>query len=135
MNIKLPAALCALALAGSASATGAYDSYKIRITGFVPVICHATLDASMVPTEEGQVSLGALNEFCNSPNGYQVYVDSSPELADASLIVDGEAFDLSENGSTLVSTSSHANIASRDVALDLPEGVEGGSLSVRIVAL
>jgi hypothetical protein len=124
-----------LALAGSASATAPSSNYTLRITGYVPVICNATLDASIVPVNGGQVSLGQLNEFCNSPNGYNVYVDASPTLADASLVIDGTVVDIADEGSTLISSSTHADIASRNVALNLPETADAGTLSVRIVAL
>lgn len=135
MRTKITTALCALVLAGSASATAPSSNYTLRITGHVPVICNATLDASVVPMTGDQVSLGQLNEFCNSPNGYQVFVDASPELADASLVIDGKFVDIADEGSTLISTSSHADIASRNVALNLPESADAGTLSVRIVAL
>lgn len=134
MRTSLPAALCALILAGSASAT-APSNYTIRITGYVPVICHATLDATAVPVASGEVSLGMLNEFCNSPNGYQVFVESSPELADASIVIDGKTVELGDEGATLISSSPHADIAARAVSLNMPEAPEGGSLSVRMVAL
>jgi hypothetical protein len=109
--------------------------YSIGISGFVPVVCHATVDAAMVPAQSGQVSLGSLNEFCNSPNGYEVYADYSPNMAKASLLVDGQKVPLGKDGTTRVTKSNRAGIAAHAVSLDLPKGVEPGTISFRIVAL
>ena len=141
MNCKLPVILIAAALAGgSATAAapgtpGQSASYTIGITGFVPVICRATIDATVVPGAAGETNLGELNEFCNSPNGYQVFVQGSPELANATLVVDGNSVALSGDGPTLVAASSGPAIESRSLSLTLPEGGVSGSLSVRIIAL
>jgi len=139
MNCKLPLILVAAALAGG-SATAAAPGvpaqsagYTIDIVGFVPVICRATIDATIVPGAAGETNLGELNEFCNSPNGYQVFVEPSPELANATLVVDGHAVTLSGNEPTLVAASNGPAIASRNVSLSSNGG--GGSLSFRIVAL
>ena len=141
MNYKLPLILAAAALAGG-SATAAAPGvpaqsvgYTIDIVGFVPVICRATIDATIVPGAAGETNLGELNEFCNSPNGYQVFVQSSPELANATLVVDGNSVALSGNGPTLVAASNGPAIESRSLSLNLPEGGVSGSLSVQIVAL
>ena len=141
MKYRLPALLIASALAaGSATAAApgeslASTSYTINVVGFVPVICRAQIDATIIPGASGRTSLGELNEFCNNPNGYQVFVDSSPELANATLVVDGHEVKLSGNGPTLVAASNGPAIESRELALDVPEGGVSGSLSVRIVAL
>lgn len=109
--------------------------YTIGISGFVPVVCRATVDAAMVPAQGGQVSLGSLNEFCNSPNGYEVYADYSADLAKASLLVDGQKVQLAKSGTTRVTKSNRAGIAVHAVSLDLPKDVVPGSISFRIVAL
>ncbi len=109
--------------------------YTIGISGFVPVVCKASVDAAMVPAQGGQVSLGSLNEFCNSPNGYEVYADYSPDMAKASLLIDGKKVPLGKAGSTQVTKSNRAGIAAHAVSLDLPKDVTPGSISFRIVAL
>lgn len=109
--------------------------YSIGISGFVPVVCRATVDAAMVPAQGGEVSLGSLNEFCNSPNGYEVYADYSADMAKASLLVDGQKVPLGKSGTTRVTKSNRAGIAVHAVSLDLPKNVEPGSISFRIVAL
>jgi hypothetical protein len=87
----LAAAMTCIAT-GAAGADGeaSSSSYTIGITGFVPVICRASLDATIVPAASGETQLGALNEFCNNPNGYRIFVRGSSELAGATLIVDGQ---------------------------------------------
>ena len=87
MNRLLPALLVAAAMTGGpAVAASSGDSsnsvsYSIGITGYVPVICRAEFSSSVVPTNPGATALGHLQQFCNSPNGYQIFVDSSPERA------------------------------------------------------
>jgi hypothetical protein len=139
MNRLLPAFLMAAAMtAGPAVAAQSGDSsnsvsYSIGIVGYVPVVCRAEFSASVVPTNPGATHLGHLEQFCNSPNGYQIFVDSSPELANATLMVGGRKVTLSGSGSTLVTASQGPAITSDNVVLQ-SHGASG-SLSFRIVAL
>ena len=109
--------------------------YTIGISGFVPVICRATVNATSVAPTAGTVQLGSLNEFCNSPRGYRVHADYSASLSSAKLVVDGVEKPLGTDGTVVVSSSDHAAIVNRDVALDVPEGVQGGTISFRIEPL
>ena len=109
--------------------------FTIGISGYVPVICRASVEQTMVAPHEGEVSLGALREFCNSPNGYAIHADYSESLAHAKIIVDGHKVPLNKSGTTEISKSNRAGIATRELELDLPKGVEGGSVSFRIVPL
>ena len=130
--------VAALLAAVSAAAPGvAADiaSHTVVIEGVVPVVCRASVDVAVVPAAEGELKLGRLTEFCNNGSGYRVYADYSPELAKATLLVDGAEVELDDGGSTLISSSDAARIASRDVALSVPDGVAGGTLSFRIVPL
>lgn len=139
MNRLLPAFLMAAAVTGgpavaaSSGEPAGSASYSIGITGYVPVICRAEFNSSVVPTNPGATSLGHLQQFCNSPNGYQIFVDSSPELANATLMVGGRKVTLSGSGSTLVTASQGPAITSDNVVLQ-SHGASG-SLSFRIVAL
>jgi hypothetical protein len=136
------AAVFSLATASSAigsapaSLNGA-AAYTMDVRGFVPVVCRVSVDQSLVrPAEkQAQIQLGTLQEFCNSPNGYEVWVDHAPGLHTAAFYVDGRRVPASPQGSTLISTSSNAAIRSHDLALDLGEaGALPPSLSLRIVA-
>ena len=139
MNRKVFAFLIATAMIGG-PATAVPDapgssSYSIGITGFVPVICRASVDTTVVRGASARNSLGNLNEFCNSPNGYQVFVEASPELAHATIVVDGNRVPLAANGPTLISSSNGPSIVSHQLVLHTPTGNANGSLSIRVVAL
>ncbi len=129
------AALCASALpagafAPSVEAGGA--QFTISLVGYVPVICRANVDATSVAPIAGTTSLGMLKEFCNSPRGYQVVADYSPQLASAKLLVDGVEVPLSDAGSTVVSQSDSAKIADHSLALEMPQDGQTGNISFRI---
>jgi type 1 fimbria pilin len=129
------AALSAAALApGSALAADA-AGFTLDISGTVPVICRAEMTANVVAPKDGRVSLGQMNEFCNDANGYEVYAEHSPELANAVVVVDGVEVKLSATGTTRISRSDTAGIASRNVELRLADGQSAGTLSIRVVAL
>ncbi len=108
------------------------NQYTIDIVGFVPVICRANVETTMVAPKAGAVSLGTLKEFCNSPSGYRVVADYSPALADAKLVVDGREIALGVSGSIVVSESDTAAINNRSLELQLPTDGQTGSLSFRI---
>jgi hypothetical protein len=141
MNRKLSAFLIATAIFGGSASTASSGeptdsaNYTIGITGFVPVICRASVDETIVRGAAGKTSLGNLNEFCNSPNGYQVFVEGSPELANATIVVDGNRVPLAATGPTLISSSNGPSIVSHRLVLQTPSGNAGGSLSIRVVAL
>lgn len=109
--------------------------FTLGISGFVPVICRASVDATAVPAAAGEVSLGTLSEFCNNPNGYEVYADHSAGLAGGSIVVGGQKMPLSETGSTRIRQSDRARIDSNGLSLEMPEGVTSGQISFRIVPL
>ncbi|MGA0602862.1 hypothetical protein ACO2Q3_19290 [Caulobacter sp. KR2-114] len=132
-------AAMATLFAGAASASAPsvlpqQSSFTIGIQGFVPVICRASVNATQVASQTGQTPLGQLSEFCNSPNGYQVWVDYSPTLANSSIIIDGRTVQLDSSGSALIDSSTTAAITSKDLALNQADGAQG-NISIRVVAL
>jgi len=108
------------------------SKYTISVSGFVPVICRANVEASVIAPNAGTVSLGTLKEFCNSPSGYRVVADYSSALAGSSLLVDGREIALNHSGSVTVSESDQAAIIDRAVELQLAQDGQTGSLSFRI---
>ena len=113
-------------------AAESYDNssqHAVGIQGTVPLSCRVTIEGELAPG-----GTAVLREFCNNSAGYQVVADHSPELAGAELVVDGNAVTLSE-GSTIVSRSTAARIATRQISLQLPAGTDAGSISFRIVPL
>lgn len=111
------------------------SGYTMTIHGYMPVICRAETDIAAIPTRSGEVSLGTLEEYCNNPNGFEVYADYSPALAKASLSVDGRKIMLDASGTTRIDKSNRAAIVTRNLSLVLPEGVQPGTIAFRIVAL
>jgi len=134
-SLVLAAAVAALAASATAGAAEPAAGYTLRLEGHVPVICRATVEGGTAAAEGSHVVLGRLDEFCNNPAGYQVWVDYPPELASATLFVDGQAVALSAAGSTRISGAPTAAVAAHDLALDLPEGAGTPNLSIRVVAL
>jgi len=111
-------------------------SFELRLRGYVPVICRASVETSTAVVRGSVVHLGALNEFCNNANGYEVWVDYSPHLSGAILMVDGRAVRLAgAHSSVRISASSHAAMQTRDLALYLRGQRPDGSISFRVVAL
>ena len=81
-------------------------------------------------------SWSRISEFCNSPLGYQVWVDHAPGVHSASFQVDGQSVPLSATGSTMIGSAPTAASQSRFLSLDL--GEDAGALSyisVRIAPL
>ena len=131
-------ALACTATSGQAKSgpqTSSASGYAVEISGVVPVICRAETDIAVIPTGPGEVSLGALKEFCNNPNGYEVYADYPPALAKASLSIDGHKVPLNASGTTRIDTSNRARVVTRKLSLTLPEGVPSSTIAFRIVAL
>lgn len=137
MPLKRHLIVLAASVAATAGSPVAADpgQYTLHISGVVPVVCRATIENSIVPSDTAAASLGTLNEFCNSPNGYQIYVDHSPELANSRLVVNGQQVRLNDNGSTLIVQSDTPARRSRNLVLNLPKGKTAGNLSFRIVPL
>lgn len=133
MNTKLVMFMGIIAMSTSAQATD--SSYSIGISGNVPIVCRASMIAATLSSSPGETDLGVLDEYCNNPNGHQVYVDQAGDLVDASLTVDGNVIALPGHGSTLISSSDQPAIASRSITLSLPHGTTGGTLSIRVVPL
>lgn len=142
MSIKhIVPTVVALVMAGNVSAVAPgvdvnSGQYSISISGFVPVVCRASVGASVVTSTRSTINLGGLNEFCNSPNGYEVFADYAPGLSAATLMVDGQKVNLSNDGSTRISKSNTAAIASRSLELDLTKVQDAsGAISFRIVPM
>ena len=143
MRTKHIALYTGLALAASAAPAFAVGQgvtvdradTAIRITGFVPVICHARLSSDVVTLQQGVQELGQLREFCNSPRGYSVHAKVSPSMKTASLLVDGKPVEIGQGGHAVVSISDQAAITSRSIQIDLGDQPKAGSVSFRIQPL
>jgi hypothetical protein len=132
-------AFAASALVSTGAIAAPFDGgagFTLEMIAHVPTVCHAEVQNGIAAPQDGVVSLGTLSEYCNAANGYEIYAEHSPELANAVLVVDGIAVPLSADGPTRVSRSDHADIATRSLELRLPDGAApGGTLSFRVIAL
>jgi hypothetical protein len=128
----------AAAMACAASEASAEDAaYRIDIVGTVPVICGVqSSEISADMANPSNVDLGQLSEFCNDPNGYEVWADYAPGVGSASINVDGKLVPLSSTGSTLIGSSRTAARQTRRLGLDLGEDRQRlTTISMRIVPL
>lgn len=145
MKLSMMAGASAIAAATIAASTSAAvpatgsNQATIEISAVVPVICKTQVvgsPAASAALANGAIQLGSLSEFCNNARGYRVVADYSANLAHAKLLVDGVPVPLNKSGSTVVSQSNRAAIASHELALQLPRGTAAnGSLSFRIEPL
>jgi hypothetical protein len=126
------ATLAALPVTGFASSSDG-ASYRLELRGVVPVICRASVSSNVVKLQEGRTDLGAMREFCNSGNGYQVWLDHSAS-AQGAAYVDGQRIPLASTGSTLISQSATAARRDRELAIELAEA-SSANIAVRVVAL
>ncbi|MDE1918137.1 MAG: hypothetical protein KGJ57_09165 [Sphingomonadales bacterium] len=126
-------AITALPTTALAAETGQGSAqFSLGITGFVPVICRASLPGAVITPQSGRTSLGTLREFCNNAAGYKVVASYSPELASGIMTVDGREVLLQPGGSTVIDQSTSAAIASRELTLTMPAGVRQASVSISI---
>ncbi|MGE8140808.1 hypothetical protein ACQKOE_02420 [Novosphingobium sp. NPDC080210] len=94
-------------------------TYQITLRGFVPTICRVSVEPKVTPAGGVLVDLGEMKEFCNSPNGYIVYADHTPNVTGAVLIIDGRSVVLSPHGSTMLLESRGPGNRTHKVSLDL----------------
>lgn len=125
----------ATVISSGVGAQAADATYEIDITGYVPVVCNVQTSASTVPLGSTTVDLGSVSEFCNDPNGYQVWIDYAPGVNDASVTVDGNQIQLASTGSTMISQSNTAARYVRQVSLNTGGDSRLTSVSMRIVPL
>jgi hypothetical protein len=114
-------ALAATALVSS-GANAAPTGFTLEMAGQVPTICRAEVRQQPEADNAARSTPVNLDEYCNDPDGYRVFAEPSAELAGATLLVDGTPIMLSSSAPTLVSSSDHADIATRSLELQLPNG-------------
>lgn len=136
MKLMSPVALLGFLLVAGAMPSRAAENgaaFGLAIAGEAPLICRATLDITAISAATGRIELGRLNERCNDPAGYQIFVEASEGLAGATLIVDGESISLPDREPILIAASDRPAIRSRAIAIDLAARLSDGSLSIRMV--
>jgi hypothetical protein len=111
-------------------------STTFRIQGVVPVLCRVQLAHQVGQAdEEGVVQLGTAEEFCNAPRGYRVLVQHAADLEGAAVISQGVRIPLSPSGETVLTDSTHPDLRSVALAVDLgSDPSRFQSIGVRIEA-
>jgi hypothetical protein len=122
-------ALCLIAGGPASAATG------LGLAGQAQLVCRAGIAPSAAAAPGAQIALGQLNEFCNDPDGFDVWIDYPTSLSSASLIVDGKSQNLSKTGTIRVSHASRPGQASLSLALNGSRISGPISLTVRVVPI
>ena len=123
--------IAAFGLAATILATPAMAStYGVELRGHVPVTCHVKGDAPVADIAEEAVDLGAIREFCNNGAGYDLYLDHSPQMAGAVVLIDGAEFELGSEGSVALAGEAGPAIQSRNVRIDLSEVEDTANLAI-----
>ena len=137
MSSSRHAAAVAAALVWTAvAAAPASAASGIGLYGQAPLVCSAGIaaaPAAAATTPGAPLALGQLNEFCNDPDGFDVWIDYPASLSTASLIVDGQAEQLSADGTIVVSHASNPGQASLSLALSGQPTSGPIALTVRLV--
>ena len=126
------ACLAALAVA-TAVPLPVFADATVQVSGQAPLVCSAGVSAAPTVGAGASVSLGALVEFCNDPNGFDVWIDYPASLAHQRLTVDGRTIQLSDKGSVLVSHFSRPSQASLSLAISGPLAPGPVPLTIRMV--
>jgi hypothetical protein len=104
------------------------------LSGDSPIICSAGIDpAGEGAAGAGVLALGRLREFCNAPEGYELWIDYPPELASDTLVVGDDRIPLTSEGSVRVSTAAGPAIKLRNMSLEGAAPSGNLSLSVRML--
>jgi hypothetical protein len=114
------AVLAALVPLTAASA----ESFGFNLVYRVPVVCKVDYRAGSGGMAGGGIALGALHEFCNAPNGYELIVNyTAGSMRGAVLIAGDSRVMLDGSGRATVSRSLRPQI--RDVQLAAMPGSNG----------
>ena len=121
LRLAATAVVIALTAMPVKAGNGADDvSTVIRLRAFVPVLCRVQLYTAVGEIgEDGVADLGVADEFCNAPHGYRVMVQHPADLEGAAIIRNGVRIPLSAGGETVLTDSSHPDINSLSLAVDV----------------
>ena len=105
---------------------------SLSLTGQAQLVCSAGIDGQAAASGQAPISLGQLKEFCNDPDGYDVWIDYPASLVGDSLVIDGSSVPLTDEGTVRVSHAGGAGAAIHTLALDAPNAGGAISLTVRM---
>lgn len=129
------ASVVSIPVAAATAETGrSGTSFGLELRGDVQLNCQVRIGATLVASTAGPVDLGGMNEFCNSASGYDVFVDFAPEMAGATLLVDGKPVVLAGSGTIRLSGEPGPTALMRSLQLDAgTASLASAALSFRIV--
>ena len=133
MLVRQSIALGALSLS-AITAAGAAAAPGMDLRGEAPPVCSAGIDQPGRGAGGGSgVAIGQLLEFCNAPDGYEVWRDYPADLVGAVLVVDGKDLPLTEARTVRVShVAGPANVRHR-LQLRADPGRRTATLTVRML--
>jgi hypothetical protein len=116
-----------------ASPGAALADTAVGMRGAAPLVCSAGIDPTIEPSTGGPLDLGKLTEFCNAPQGFEVWIDYPAELAGGVLRVDGHAIVLQSAGTVRVDRADGPTGQSHVLTLDHAQPGHALSLTVRML--
>lgn len=127
--------MASVALGALASMGFSAGQTTVSIGGNVPVVCKVELGHSAgVIGANGIAEIGVAQELCNARSGYRLVARTSGVADGASLIVDGQRFQITNERDFVVAETSGPAVNSRAIALDAGTGDGGGNLTLRLEA-
>ncbi len=124
-----------LFLAGSAAGAQSVSTSSFQLQVAVPVICTVSHHAAISATGDGYL-LGNLQEYCNSPRGYNLAVDYAPgSMRGAVVSVGDERIVLDGSGHNVISRATGPRIRDREIfSAPGPQGFDTDHLDFRVEA-
>lgn len=137
-QVKKSAALTVLVFSvvmqSNAANAATSGSNAIDIRGYVPTVCTLQFAPVVIQRRDGEVDLGTMHEFCNSPAGYVVRLNYRPgSLVGARFTTGGSAVTLDGSGSAVLVDAEAAGMAARRLRFD-GNGGQGESIHLLIEA-
>lgn len=133
-EIGFAVAAAALCIGPAQAASSARGSYMLQLV--VQQTCAVRHTPGLTPLGSGAYGLGALKEYCNAPQGYNVVVNYAPgTMKGAVIALGGDSVVLNGSGSAVISHAAGPRIADREiVATPGAAGFDTDILSFQAVA-
>lgn len=124
----------ALCMGPAQAASSARGSYTLELV--VRETCTVRHTPAVMPLGSGAYGLGALKEYCNAPQGYNVLVSYAPGTMKGAIIALGaDSVVLNGSGTAVISHAAGPRIADRElVATPGAAGFDTDVLSFQAVA-
>lgn len=133
-QIAFVAAGISLCLGTAHAASTARGTYTLQLA--VPETCTVRHSPGLMPAGADSYSLGALQEYCNSPRGYNVVVSYEPgTMRGARLTLGGDTVVLNGSGTAVISHAPGPRILNRELVATAGEaGFDTDRLTFEAIA-